>query len=174
MLERMSRKKLIERAVSGDTEAFSKLYEQIYKQLYYYALANLRSTEDAADAVQDAVLDGFVGISALKDWKAFDRWLFSILVAKIKQKQKEYAEREAGRDSAQHIDAVIKDTREYERCEIVEEFAALKEEERLCLTLSLIAGYRQKQISEITGINQSTVRSHILRGKKKLREKLSE
>ena len=173
-MDRLSRKKLIERAVSGDTEAFSKLYEQIYKQLYYYALANLRNMEDAADAVQDAVLDGFAGIKTLRDWRAFDSWLFAILVAKIKQKQKENAERLACRDSVQNIDAVIKDTHEYERCEIVEEFAGLKEEERLCLTLSLIAGCRPKQISEITGINQSTVRSHISRGKKKLRKGLSE
>ena len=71
-------------------------------------------------------------------------------------------------------DDVIKDTKEYERCEIVEEFTGLKEEERLCLTLSLIAGYRPRQISEITGINQSTVRSYISRGKKKLRKGLSE
>ena len=173
-MDRQSRKKLIEKAVSGDTEAFSKLYEQIYKQLYYYALANLRNTEDAADAVQDAVLDGFTGISALRDWRAFDSWLFAILVAKIKKKQKENAERLACRDNALQVEAVIKDTKEYERCEIVEEFAGLKEEERLCLTLSLIAGYRPRQISEITGINQSTVRSYISRGKKKLRKGLSE
>ena len=57
-MDKKGRKKLAELAVNGDTDAFSKLYGEIYKELYYYALANLQNAEDAADAVQDAVLDG--------------------------------------------------------------------------------------------------------------------
>ena len=54
-MDKKGRKKLAELAVNGDTDAFSKLYGEIYKELYYYALANLQNAEDAADAVQDAV-----------------------------------------------------------------------------------------------------------------------
>ena len=53
-MDKKGRKKLAELAVNGDTDAFSKLYGEIYKELYYYALANLQNAEDAADAVQDA------------------------------------------------------------------------------------------------------------------------
>ncbi|MBR1422310.1 MAG: RNA polymerase sigma factor [Ruminococcus sp.] len=173
-MDKLSRKRLVERAVSGDTEAFSKLYEGIYKQLYYYALANLRTVEDAADAVQDTVLDGFVGISSLRDSKAFDSWMFTILVARIKQKQKEYADRYGGANSTQPVEAVISDPSEFSYCEVLEEFQGLRDEERLCITLACIAGYKTAEITKITGINSSTVRSHILRGKKKLRKKLSE
>ena len=60
-MDKKGRKKLAELAVNGDTDAFSKLYGEIYKELYYYALANLQNAEDAADAVQDAVLDGLRG-----------------------------------------------------------------------------------------------------------------
>ena len=61
-MDKKGRKKLVELAVNGDTDAFSKLYGEIYKELYYYALANLQNAEDAADAVQDAVLDGYMSI----------------------------------------------------------------------------------------------------------------
>ena len=51
-MDKKGRKKLAELAVNGDTDAFSKLYGEIYKELYYYALANLQNAEDAADAAE--------------------------------------------------------------------------------------------------------------------------
>ena len=148
-MDKKGRKKLAELAVNGDTDAFSKLYGEIYKELYYYALANLQNAEDAADAVQDAVLDG-----------------------KIKQKQKEYAQRRSNLDYINESDAIIKDENGFERCEILEEFADLSEAERLCISLHCIAGYKGREIMEITGIKDTTVRSHISRGKAKIRSKL--
>ena len=147
-MDKKGRKKLAELAVNGDTDAFSKLYGEIYKELYYYALANLQNAEDAADAVQDAVLDGYMSISSLRKSEAFDSWMFKILVAKIKQKQKEYAQRRSNLDYINESDAIIKD-------------------ESGC-----IAGYKGREIMEITGIKDTTVRSHISRGKAKIRSKL--
>ena len=147
-MDKKGRKKLAELAVNGDTDAFSKLYGEIYKELYYYALANLQNAEDAADAVQDAVLDGYMSISSLRKSEAFDSWMFKILVA------------------------IIKDENGFERCEILEEFADLSEAERLCISLHCIAGYKGREIMEITGIKDTTVRSHISRGKAKIRSKL--
>ena len=139
-MDKKGRKKLAELAVNGDTDAFSKLYGEIYKELYYYALANLQNAEDAADAVQDAVLDGYMSISNL--------------------------------DYINESDAIIKDENGFERCEILEEFADLSEAERLCISLHCIAGYKGREIMEITGIKDTTVRSHISRGKAKIRSKL--
>lgn len=171
-LDKKEKRKLADLAMKGDTDAFSKLYGEIYKELYYYALANLQNAEDAADAVQDAVLDGYTSISSLRKSEAFDSWMFKILVAKIKQKQKEYAQRRSNLDYINESDAIIKDESDFERCEILEEFANLSEAERLCITLHCIAGYKGREIVEITDIKDSTVRSHISRGKAKIRRKL--
>jgi len=46
-------------AAKGDTEAFSRLYEMVYKDLYHIALYCLRNTHDACDAVSDTVIDAF-------------------------------------------------------------------------------------------------------------------
>ena len=100
-MDRRKRARLAAEAAQGDTQAFSQLYGEIYKKLYYYALSNLRSPHDAADAVQDAVLDAYSGIGGLKNAEAFDKWMFTILSAKIRQKQKEYTE---GRLSLQELD----------------------------------------------------------------------
>ena len=58
-MDKKTKNELVKKAVNGDTESFSMLYAEIYKQLYYYALTNLGNSEDAADAVHDAVLDAY-------------------------------------------------------------------------------------------------------------------
>ena len=46
--------------------------------------------------------------------------------------------------------------------------ATLREDERTCITLQLIEGYAINEISDITGMPQNTVKSHLKRGKEKL------
>jgi RNA polymerase sigma-70 factor (ECF subfamily) len=50
----------------------------------------------------------------------------------------------------------------------------LKDEERTCITLQLIDGQPIDKISDITGIPQNTVKSHLKRGKEKLASYLKE
>jgi RNA polymerase sigma-70 factor (ECF subfamily) len=50
----------------------------------------------------------------------------------------------------------------------------LKDEERTCITLQLIDGQPIDKISDITGIPQNTVKSHLKRGKDKLANYLKE
>ena len=48
----------------------------------------------------------------------------------------------------------------------------LKEKYRLVLSLYLIEGYDHDEISQILGITTNTSRTHLLRGKRLLKEKL--
>ena len=50
---------LIRRAKRGDIKAFSQLYARIYKDLYRFALYMTRHTQDAEDAVSEAVLSAW-------------------------------------------------------------------------------------------------------------------
>ena len=175
---------LVKKASKGDSEAFAKLYSAVYKELYYYALTNLNSPEDAADAVQDAVLDAFVGIKNLKNEDAFKGWMLKILTAKIKRKQAEYvAEREnlmyvdAGRggddDDEQAYQIPYKESK-YEGIELLDHIESLSRNEKMCFSLNAIYGYTSDEIEKITGINAATVRTHLARGKTKLRRLLDD
>ena len=77
-------------AQKGSTEAFARLYESVYKDMYHIALYSLRNSHDAADTVSDTVLDAFCSIKKLREPSLFRRWIMKILSAKIKQKQHEY------------------------------------------------------------------------------------
>jgi RNA polymerase sigma-70 factor (ECF subfamily) len=169
-LDKKTRAKLAAAAADGDTSAFAKLYEQVYRQLYYYALSNLQSPDDAADAVQDAALQAFAGISSLREPSAFDSWIFRILMNIVKQKQKNYAiTREHSLDA--DPSAVIGES-PFGSVEMLSALNELSPEERQCLTLYGAAGYSSKEIVELTGMKASTVRSHVSRGRAKLRKAL--
>ena len=55
---------------------------------------------------------------------------------------------------------------------IIEEINTLKEKYRLVLTMYLLEGYDHQEISEILNITTNTSRTHLLRGKKILKEQL--
>lgn len=68
---------LVKRAQSGDTAAFGELYSLYWQQLYRFALYNLSNSEDAKDAVQDAVLAVYRNIGNIRD-KIILRHTFSV------------------------------------------------------------------------------------------------
>ena len=72
-------------AKKGDTSAFSRLYETVYKDLYHIALYSLKSSHDASDVVSDTVLDAFCSIDKLRDPEKFRNWIMKILSSKIKR-----------------------------------------------------------------------------------------
>ena len=56
----------VQRAAAGDAAAFGVLYEQVYTDLYRYALYALGSREEAEDAVQETALEAFRGLQDRK------------------------------------------------------------------------------------------------------------
>ena len=79
---------LVAAAKKGDKQAFGQLYAEIYTDLYKFAYYILKDEEDAKDAVSDAVMDAYAGISRLRSEDAFKSWMFQILSVKCKRKLK--------------------------------------------------------------------------------------
>lgn len=173
---------LVARAKRGDSQAFAELYSGIYKELYHYALCNLNNSEDAADAVSDAVLDAFSGIKNLRNEESFKGWMIRILTAKIKRKQAEYiTQREFttslssdySDDEDKELDIPVTESK-YQGIELLDQIESLSHNEKLCFSLNAIYGYTGDEISKLTGINSATVRTYLSRGKAKLRKLIEE
>ncbi|MBE6837018.1 MAG: RNA polymerase sigma factor [Ruminococcus sp.] len=165
----MDIKNLIFEARKGSSEAFGKLYSLYYKEMYYYALSRLRSEDDACDAVSEAVLDAFASIKKLKNEDLFKSWLFTILTRKITKKYSEYQKQtESIDDVSGEIDknGELPDITKIESDEILD---TLSEKERQMFSLCYVCGFTSEEISKMTNTNPSTVRSHLLRAKNKLR-----
>lgn len=156
-------------ARKGDTEAFARLYSEVYRDLYHIAFYCLKNSHDACDVVSDTVMDAFCTIGKLRDEKAFRSWIMRILSAKIKRKQREYFY------STAEIEETFMESSDFDYLsfEVREALENLDGDSRLLLSMSVLGGYTSQEISEICSIKSSTVRSKLSRIKKQLRMSLS-
>lgn len=171
-----SESELIRRAKKGDVKAFSQLYARIYKELYKFALYTTRHTQDAEDAVSEAVVSAYENIAQLRKEEAFRTWMFTILnncCRKILQRRRGdltaetdgpeikamTEQRDIQADCAQHHD-------------VRTAFASLEEEERMIIAFSVFGGYRSEEIGAIMDKNAATVRSKKSRALAKMRRML--
>ncbi len=161
-------KKDVSLAVKGDAQAFSRLYALVYEELYRTAYYSLRNEHDASDAVSETVLDAFSSIKKLRSEEAFRSWIFKILMAKIKRKQKEYAESPSDISEPEY-ENLLQSSFEFEHAELAEAMYTLESEERMILSLSVLSGYTGDEIAKICSLNPSTVRSKLMRTKEKLK-----
>ncbi len=158
----------VKKAKRGDTAAFAGLYQQVYADLYRFALYTLKNKTDAEDAVSETVTDAFASIGRLRKAESFKGWIFRILYHKCKDRLREYSRKS---------EELPEDYKEVPANECVEEgavvramFFELDEEERMIISMHLFAGYTSKEIGKLLGLNENTVRSKESRALKKLRK----
>lgn len=161
---------LVKKAKQGDTEAFGVLYEDIYENMYRFALYTLKNTQDAEDVVSEAVMSAFASIRKLRTEEAFKSWIFRILSNKCNEKLREYSQKTA---QLQEEWPECEGRGNVEEAAIVRKlFFELADEERLIIGMHLFCGYKSREIAEILHMNENTVRSRESRGLKKLAGKL--
>lgn len=172
--------KLVKAARHGDAQAFAKLYEEVYEDMYRFALYTLKNTQDAEDMVSETVEAAFASIRKLRTAEAFKGWIFRILSNKCREKLREYARRtvslEARREcSSEEVSGLFHamPQRDLEEQILVRKlFFELEEEERLIIGMHVFGGYKSREIAELLSMNENTVRSKESRGLKKMAGKL--
>lgn len=156
---------LVRKAKNMDPEAFSQLYQEIYKDLYRFAYYTLRNTHDAEDVVSETVVDAYYGISKLKEEQAFRGWIFKILSVKCKRKLKDYVNKTVPLELETDIPVLEKETYE----DLDSALLSLSNKERIILSMSIFAGYKSSEIGKTLHMNHNTVRSVQSRALDKLR-----
>ena len=155
-------------AKSGDRDAFSQLYAQIYRDLYRFAFYTLGNAADAEDAVGEAVCEALAAISGLQEPAAFKTWMFTILsrvckrsVKRIIRARNELAFDDLGEfgDGADMQEAL----------DIRSQIHVLPDSDRIVVLLSVVGGYTSYEISNMLKKPAGTVRSKLSRALSKLR-----
>lgn len=157
-------------AKKGDKDAFAQLYQHIYKDLYKFAYYVLKNDQDAQDAVSDAVMDAYAGISKLKNADAFRSWMFKILSVKCKRKLKTYVVRNQESD-LEGVELAVSGSEE--SLELKQAFGILSDEERMIVSLTVFGGYDSAEIGKMLNLNRNTVRSKHSRALAKMRTALT-
>ena len=149
-------------------EVFAKLYENVYQDMYRFALYTLGNVQDAEDVVGEAVADAYGSISSLRCREAFRAWIFKILSNKCKRKLKEYVNKTI--ELPQELEG--HGTSMEENVQVRTAFGKLAQEERLLVAMQVWGGYNSREIGRLLRMNDNTVRSKISRALGKMRESL--
>ena len=75
-------KELVLQAQSGNEEAYQKLYERFYRDVYYYAQHLCKNDADAKDVTQDVFLEVYRSLPSLRSADMFMVWLKRITRSK--------------------------------------------------------------------------------------------
>ena len=154
---------LVERARSGDREAFAVLVHQVSDQLYAVAHRILRDSGLAEDALQNALVLAWRRLPHLRDADRFEAWVHRILVHAC------YDESQRTRSWTANVrllpvdgpstpdgSAAVADRDELERA-----YRRLTLEQRAVFVLHHDLGLPLVEVAELLGIPAGTARSRL-------------
>lgn len=152
-----------------------QLYNLYCKAMFLVAYRYVKDRFIAEDVMQEAFVKAFKSIHSYKNEVAFGAWLKRIIINQSidllkKNKLELIAINEDLNTVEDDNDWNIESDISVD--EIVEKINSLKEKYRLVLTLYLLEGFDHQEISEVLNITENTSRTHLLRGKKILKEQL--
>jgi RNA polymerase sigma-70 factor (ECF subfamily) len=169
--------KIVTRIVSGQKEFFRVLVRRHEQAVYGMGLSFFRNTDDAADFTQEVFLKAYFSLSRFEGRARFSTWLYKIAyntAVNGVSRRKEYrslAEEEGTPDRGA--------TPEYAMLRLAAKEAVtravkeLPEKYRICVDLFFFYDRSYQEIAVITGYPVNTIKSHVFRAKKLLREKLA-
>jgi RNA polymerase sigma-70 factor (ECF subfamily) len=169
---------IVSQILSGQKNLFRLLVRRHERAVYGMGLSFFRNKEDASDFIQDVFLKAYRSLSRFEGRSRFSTWLYKIAyntAINEVNRRKEYhslaeedaeklantgdtPERLAIRNAAKEaVQAALKD---------------LPERFRVCVDLFFFYDRSYQEIEAITGFPVNTIKSHVFRAKKMLREKL--
>lgn len=141
-----------------DAVRFAGMYEEIYLDLYRFALCMMRNPQDAEDAVSEAVIHGYEHVASLRREDAFKSWMFTIL-SRVCKKKLAAAKKNAANEAEFFERAEGAEDRMNLSLDVRRAFAVLSEEEQMIIGLSVFGGYQSNEIGKMLRLKDGTVRS---------------
>jgi RNA polymerase sigma factor (sigma-70 family) len=160
------RAELVLAARRGDRSAFGDLVELEVPKALGAARILLRSSSDAADAVQDALLSAWSGLEGLRDAEAFPAWFRRHVVRSAARMAKR---RKVADIESLDVSAPDDLERTLERRQLGRAFDRLDDRDRLLLTLHHFWGLPIAETAEHLGIPRGTVKSRVHHAMTRLR-----
>jgi RNA polymerase sigma-70 factor, ECF subfamily len=170
----------------GARDVFAQIVSRQQRRATRIAWHYLRDVADADEAVQDAFVKAYTHIKSFQRNLSFEVWLTRILINGCLDRQKARTRRsrwmlpvaDAGRRDQ---DAIERATRPSDRTpeaqlmarewreQLVAAVNKLPGRQRLVFMLCHYSDHSTRDVAEMTGLNESTVRVHLFRAIRKLR-----
>lgn len=177
----MEEKEIIDLIKKGDTKAFSFLVDKYQNLIFNIVKRILPEQMDSEDVCQEVFVKIYKGIGSFRHKSKLSTWIAKIAYftalnyLKKNKKNEKYDDLEdnltveADTDSPDEL-LIKKNTAEY----LNKLIARLPKQYKLILTLYHLEEFSIQEIHETTGIAKGTVKSHLFRARKMLKEKIKD
>jgi RNA polymerase sigma-70 factor (ECF subfamily) len=158
--------------IAGDRYAFEELFYRHHRQLYRLAQITSRNADDAADALQDAMLSAHRKAPAFRHDAAVSSWLYRIVVNACldRLRRNKNQATTALEDDACHVGDP---TPRVDTAIVVERaLMRLPVEQRAAIVAVDMQGYSVAETARMLGVPEGTVKSRCSRARAKLAEAL--
>lgn len=160
---------------SGNTNAFADIVDHYQSPIQRYLYRLTGDYELAKDLTQDTFLQAYKGILKTDSELSLKAWLYRIATNNAWQHHRrrklisfisiyDYSRKNipVGEIKSGFMD---------EKIDIQEALVKVPEEQRTCLVLHLIEGFKYREIAETLGISEDAVRMRVARGKEAFQKK---
>ncbi|MDQ3486118.1 MAG: sigma-70 family RNA polymerase sigma factor [Acidobacteriota bacterium] len=171
-------------------ERYAELVARHQRRASRIAFHYVRDSAETDEAVQDAFVKAYTHLSTFREELPFEVWFTRILINgcldRIKARtrrerwvtsmpdgpggERDFAERTPGHGPSPEAQLLSRERRR----QVAEAIAKLPDRQRSVFMLSHYEGCTSREVSAMTGLNESTVRVHLFRAIRKLRVLLSE
>jgi RNA polymerase sigma-70 factor (ECF subfamily) len=165
---------LIRQIVEGQKDLYRLLISRYQRTVHSMGLSFFKNAEDAADFTQDVFFKAYQNLSSFRGKSRFSTWLYRVAYNTAVNgitRRKEYrslAEEDLRAEETPEQLALKSAAKEA----VLKAVGELPEKYRVCVDLFFFYGRSIKEIEVITGFPENTIKSHVFRAKKLLRERL--
>ncbi|MFD9584357.1 RNA polymerase sigma factor SigM [Streptomyces sp. NPDC059980] len=163
--------------MGGDPDAFGELVRRHRDRLWAVALRTLGDREEAADAVQDALVSAYRAAHTFRGQSAVTTWLHRITVnACLDRARKTASRRTSPVDDTQRLEQLLEphesasapaERNDLHR-ELIAALSTLPPDQRAALVLVDMQGYPVAEAARVLDVPTGTVKSRCARGRARL------
>ena len=168
---------LIHAVQGGNNAAYEEIVHRFQDMAYGYAYAYLNDFHLAQDAAQEAFIEAYACLPALREAYAFPAWLKRIVFKHCdrltRRKHFTLTSLEAAVEVASSLPGpeIIAEQREFEN-QVQSVIQDLPVSERVVTTLFYINGYSQQEIANFLDVPPKTVKSRLHASRQRLKERM--
>jgi RNA polymerase sigma-70 factor, ECF subfamily len=162
--------------LDGDAEAFAVLVRRHRSRVLRLGMSFFHDDEDAADFAQDVFVKAYTALASFKGRSQFSTWLLRIAyntAINAKKRRREQLSLDPELEIEGSPGADVSHLREETARAVREAMAGLPPRQALCIELFFYYDLKYSEIGEVTGFPVNTIKSHVFRAKRILRERLS-
>lgn len=163
--------KLVKKAIKRNPDAYGELIREYQDYLYKTAYLYVKNEETALDAVGTAVLKAYLQIHTLRNPEYFKTWITRILINAAYDEQKKLI-------CHSELPETIEDSHEEisleEKYDINTAVTRLSEKYRTVIILKYFNEFSVKEIADIMGAPEGSVKAYLSRARDELRRILKE